>query len=591
MVSKEAEASKFDISFSSTFISKKVYKQLLDEFNQFHRHDVNALLHFWTTGLGVWGAIMLALNYDMDVLVYIYAATIALTTPLLTGFLHTALVAAFMYIPQLHVNAVPLELENLHICAIAIAVGYLAQDLVHFVCQEKTFMNSYIGKNPPKLLVHSIYLMPLVIDGVLERSLYLPWLVTRNRNFIIPVASQESVDTLRKWIHENIAYVNETTHVWPHKQDETSAPVKKLEDDAAVYASFRKIFAEKHFDIKPIQGMNEIYITATGAKKAITSDAVFYTPHVDGPYFWTPWASCYRCLVGVTPNKMVQTKFNLQHKSEDQVLGMYDCLGFDYNRELHWISHVEGAKNDERRSVIKLHYVVYPRGWHWYGNLVAKLNQNYNTWARGNFLRTLNPSGLYEHGLAWWIWFTTWFNAFFVEYFGWDNLFYIGFCYALGPLPFLILTSFRHYAVYMSTFAFRSRPVAHGYLMRDAKLYKTIALCHLGRRLLPLVMLPRDLPGLCLAVAGFGITMLATARLGFVRTYFGSELGFVEPKWIEGFPYGYIPHPMIVGQLFAYSSILWWWSSDINFETTALIATHMSLYTIHMVQEMLTSSY
>jgi hypothetical protein len=94
-----------------------------------------------------------------------------------------------------------------------------------------------------------------------------------------------------------------------------------------------------------------------------------------------------------------------------------------------------------------------------------------------------------------------------------------------------------------------------------------------------------------MAVLGFSITMLATARLGFVRTYFGSELGFVKPKWIEGFPYGYIPHPMIVGQLIAYSSILWWWNGQLDFDTTVLIATHMVLYTVHMVQEMLYSSY
>jgi len=388
-----------------------------------------------------------------------------------------------------------------------------------------------------------------------------------------------------------VAYTNETTHLWPHQHEETTGPVKSLEDDAAVYAAFRKIFSAKHFDMRPIVGMNEIYVTATGKKKPISSDAVFYTPHVDGPYFWTPWASCYRCLVGVTPNEMVQTRFNLQHDSKDQVLGVYDVLGFDYNRELHWIYNIPGMKNDERRSVIKLHYVVYPKGWHWYGDIVANLNQNYNTWARGNFLLTLRPSTMYEHGVAWWIWLTTWFNSAFVEYFGWDNLIYIGVSYALGSLPFLILTSFRHYAVYMSTFAFRNPPVAHGYLMRDAKLYKTIALSHLGRRLLPLVKLPQDLPGLCLAATGFGITMLATARLGFVRTYFGSELGFVKPKWIEGFPYGYIPHPMIVGQLFAYTSILWWWNATITFETNALILTHMSFYTLHMVQEMLTSSY
>eukprot|EP00548_Thalassiothrix_antarctica_P004986 CAMPEP_0194132504 /NCGR_PEP_ID=MMETSP0152-20130528/2952_1 /TAXON_ID=1049557 /ORGANISM="Thalassiothrix antarctica, Strain L6-D1" /LENGTH=590 /DNA_ID=CAMNT_0038827573 /DNA_START=125 /DNA_END=1897 /DNA_ORIENTATION=- len=577
------------VSFESLFLSKTIFGEYAKELHGRHKHDVNALVNFLTAALALWSSIILALDKDQIGLVYGYAAIVALTTPLKTALCHTAMVISIVFIPQLQPNALGLDIS--FISAIAITGGYLVQEIIRIVCGEETTISSLTGSDSTKLILYLLYQMPSAIEGIFTRKLFLPWMVTRNRMFCVPVASKESIDMLRKWINENVAYTNETTHLWPHEQEETTGPVRALENDAALYAAFRKIFPAKHFDVRPIQGMNEIYVTAVGKKKPMSSDAVFYTPHVDGPYFWTPFSRCYRCLVGATQNKMVQTKFNLQHDSKDQVLGLYDVLGFDYNRELHWINHIHGEKNQERRSVIKLHYVVYPKGWHWYGNIVANLNQNYNTWARGNFLRTLRPAGIYEKSMAWWIWLTTWFNSMFVEYFGWDNLIYISLTYALGPLAFLILTSFRHYAVYMTSFAFRDPPIAHGYLMRDAKLYKTIALCHLGCRLLPVVELPRDLPGLCLAVTGFGISILATARLGLVRTYFGSELGFVKPKWIEGFPYGYIPHPMIMGQLFAYSTILWWWNSVVTFETAALISTHMSLYTIHMIQEMITSSY
>jgi hypothetical protein len=160
-----------------------------------------------------------------------------------------------------------------------------------------------------------------------------------------------------------------------------------------------------------------------------------------------------------------------------------------------------------------------------------------------------------------------WCNALLENYVGWSNLPYIGAAYAMGPTPFLILTSFRHYAVYITTFAYRSPPVAHGILMRDAKLYKMFALMHLAKRLVPLIDLPNDIPGILLAGMGFGITILATVRLGFLRTYFGSELGFCKPEWIHGFPYGTIPHPMIVGQLLAYSSILFWWRERLSMWT------------------------
>lgn len=339
--------------------------------------------------------------------------------------------------------------------------------------------------------------------------------------------------------------------------------------------------------------MNEIYVTAVGAnQEEITSDAVFYTPHTDGPFWWLPGASLYRVLVGVTPNTMVRTKFNLQHPSENKTVDMHDTLGFDYNRELHLIDHVPGETNTERRSLIKLHFIVYPKCWHRYGKFCAYLNYSYNTWARQNFLRTLRPDTLTSRFNAWWIFATTWTNAMFEMHIGWSNLTYVLATYLLlGETTFLVLTSFRHYCVYIATFAYRSPPVAHGVLMRDCKFYKTLALMHLSKRIVPLVELPKDIPCIIAALAGFSITILATLQLGMLRTYFGSELGFVKPSWIRGFPYNTIPHPMIVGQLVGFSCILYWFQDIMPVETVALLVAHMSFYSLHMVQEILTSSY
>lgn len=588
----------FDLA--SIFWNKNTYQGVADQFHPFHKHDMNVAAHLLTTGAGVWGALQLACTIcQLPVLVYLYAALILATTPLITGLLHTAFVHGCLQLPVTAMALYGITLSPLQVCVLSIVLGYGFQDLAHLIFQEKTYMGSYINAKPWMLIVHSIWLMPLVIDSILMRWCFLPKLfVSRNRTVVCNVASIKAVDELREWVNSNIPSTKETTHVWPHKQGATSGPTLALENDAAIYAAFRKIFALHHFDIRPVQGMNEIYVTAVGAKKEMNSDAVFYTPHCDGPYWFTPFGSLYRVLVGVTPNTMVRTRFNLQHEeTQNQVLDIYGVVGFDYNRELHWIDHVPGETNKERRSLVKLHFVVYPKGWHWYGNLVAYLNQSYNTWARNNFLRTLRPKGLYEKGMAWWIWLTTWANYQWEEKVGWSNLVYVLTAYALGPSAFLILTSFRHYCIYLCTFAFRSPPVAHGYLMRDAKLYKTCALLHLGRRLLPLVQVPSDIPGVLLALMGFSITILATVRLGMVRTYFGSELGFVQPKWISGFPYGTIPHPMIMGQLFAYSSILYWFGGlengggRLGMENVYLVCTHMAFYASHMVQEILFSSY
>jgi len=587
---------------ASIFVSKNCYKAVAAEFHPFHKHDVNVALHLLTTGLGVWGALQLAATvFNVPEAVYVYAGLIALTAPLGTAALHTAFVYACLQVPAVGMSIgtsleSPLELSPMHVCLLAIALGYGLQDLSHYLFAEKTYMGSYIGAKPWMLVVHSIWLMPLVIDSVVfMRFLFLPKLfVSRNRNINVDVANPKACDELRQWINQTVPSTKETTHVWPHKQEATSGPTLALENDAAIMANFRKIFATHHFDIRPVQGMNEIYVTAVGAKTSMSSDAVFYTPHTDGPFWFLPCASMYRVLVGVTPNKMVRTQFNLQHESQNQVLDMYHVIGFDYNRELHFIDHIPGQENKERRSLLKLHFVVYPKGWHWYGNFVANANQTYNTWARGNFLKTLRPAGMYEFAIAWWIWLTTFANYLWEENVGWANMVYILATYAMGPTPFLILTSFRHYGIYMSSFAFRQPEIAHGSLMRDAKLYKTLAMVHMARRILPVISLPQDLPGVLMACAGFLITILATIQLGMVRTYFGSELGFVKPKWIDGFPYNAIPHPMIVGQLLGWGSVLYWFAvreERLTTETITLIGAHMSCYALHMVQEMATSSY
>lgn len=597
---KRETAASFVWSFTTVFVTKEAYQHVADEFHPFHKHDLNVAVHLLTSGLGVWGAIQLAMVFNYIPIVYAYAIIIAMTTPLMTpAAVHTVFVYGCMMIdPSMLASSVGITtVEPWIICLAAIALGFSLQELSHYLCCEGTYMGHYMDSankenfKPWMLIIHSIWLMPLVIDSVLMRNCFLSWVPTRNRNIVCPVASRKAIEDLHAWIAKNVPESKETTHLWPHKQEETTGPTLQLEKDAGIYAAFRKVFAAKHFDVLPVQDMNEIYITAVGAKKEINSDAVFYMPHTDGPYWWLPGASLYRVLVGITPNKMVCTHFNLQHETQDQVLDQYGVVGFDYNRELHWIDHVPGVVNTERRSVLKLHFIVYPAGWHSYGKFCATLNSGYNTWARGNFVKTLRPAGIYEIAMAWWIWCTTFCNATFEEYFGWSNVVYVAFAYSLGPTAFLVLTSFRHYVVYMTTFAFREPMVAHGYLMRDAKLYKTMSMLHLAYRLLPMVQLPGDLPGLAIACAGFATTLLATSRLGMVRTYFGTELGFVKPCWIEGFPYGTIPHPMINGQIFAFVTILLWWRASLTPENTYLLIAHISFYTAHMLQEIFAGAY
>jgi hypothetical protein len=71
--------------------------------------------------------------------------------------------------------------------------------------------------------------------------------------------------------------------------------------------------------------------------------------------------------------------------------------------------------------------------------------------------------------------------------------------------------------------------------------------------------------------------------LGIDKTYFGVELGYVNPNayFVSTFPYNIIPHPMIVGQLIGLCGIHYLLMRDYQY----LILGHILLYTTHMLQE------
>jgi hypothetical protein len=76
---------------------------------------------------------------------------------------------------------------------------------------------------------------------------------------------------------------------------------------------------------------------------------------------------------------------------------------------------------------------------------------------------------------------------------------------------------------------------------------------------------------------------MAASALGKERTYFGVELDRVPPRRIHRFPYGTIPHPMILGAIVGllglhamsgFRAVLPW-----------VISVHIGLYLLHLLQE------
>jgi hypothetical protein len=405
------------------------------------------------------------------------------------------------------------------------------------------------------------------------------------------VSRASDLSTIRSWVMSTNPKETQSSHWW-YKSLEGG--VKHAFDRCAgapqVYSKFRELFSERHYAIDIVTGMNEIYVTGpTREEEVHNSDHVFYTQHVDGPFGFIPFASVYRCIVGMDRNMMITTHFPLANLASNACAG--DVLAFDFNREVHYITKddTKRADSDDFRVVLKLHYCVYPRVLAPIGWLLHFLNVKYNQMFRALFLKTINPNSVYEHFLAWnVVTNTTVYNSI-EKYIGIRNILYLAYVSAMwwatnSYFVFFGLTSFAHYIRYITTFYYR-KEIDFGSFKRDVLLFKTLALSQLIYHYLfpSTTAFVFDPISVGMILTGYVVSIMATNALGVDRTYFGAELGLMEPKWVTQFPYGYIPHPMIVSQVFALLGFMK--AAHFRAEWPLVVPIHCALYMTHMLQE------
>jgi len=404
--------------------------------------------------------------------------------------------------------------------------------------------------------------------------------------------NKKDLSIIRKWVMKQNPPSDKSSHWWYYELKEGAFEAfDRCAKSSHIHTMFRKLFSERHYCVDIIHGMNEVYVTGPNRKKddVSNSDNVFYTRHVDGPWGFVPFVSVYRCIVGMDKNMMITTHFPLAKVSRNACEG--DVLAFDFNREVHYIECDDSKRDisDDFRVVLKLHYSVYPRFFAPLGWLMHYTNVRYNQNFRALFLKTIAPNTLYEHFLAWNVNSVTLLFDWIETNVGLRNVIYLLFLGALWYCSgsytiFFILTSFVHYLRYISTFYIR-RGVDFGSFKRDVLLFKTLALSQLFYHYLFPAQEKFQFSAVSVGMilSGYGVSLLATKALGIDRTYFAAELGLVEPKWITAFPYGYIPHPMIVSQVWALLGFHM--APHFRAEWPIVVPIHCLLYITHMLQE------
>lgn len=564
------------------------FEALVPGFRATHRNAANIIAHFITTSLGITGALALLgmlhpILPSVVGLVYLLAMIERLRRPVLVGTvaLTIATVGAATVWPLAWWWAVG-----------AIVLGYVGQDVAHWLSNESTFQSTYSSERglAAKLAEHTVYLFPLLVDAWLSCDEPFSPLVPADRiahGKVSGARERAAIATIHEWVTAQDVPVETTTHWWRHALPEPVAEAYRvLAESEQVVGTIQARFGSA-YTVLPVVAMDEVYMAASCPR--MTSDTVFYMSHVDGPFSMWPLSSVYRCLVAITPNERVSTHFPMDgmHYGEPRsyTMDQGDVLGFDFNRELHYITEDPDVELPERRVSLKVHYAVVPKAVAWWGRLHGAATAQYNILARRAFLDTIAPSSLRARAGAAWILATTKTAEVVQRYAGASNLFYVAVAGAIaaaaGSLElFILLTGFVHYILYITVFAQR-RNISYGTWVRDALFFKVVSTVPLFA--VYAATLSPDPVSIGLVVAGFGLSAWSTHVLGIQRTYFGVELGRVSPVRIDRFPYGYLPHPMILGSVLGLLGL----HASAGFREALpwVVPLHVLLYAVHTIQE------
>lgn len=203
---------------------------------------------------------------------------------------------------------------------------------------------------------------------------------------------------------------------------------------------YHSLFRSNDYMVEELTEMNELYVTGQErANEQMNSDHVFYIPHLDGPFYFLPFTSVYRSIIGLNRNNKIVTYFPISKTKVRVEMG--DVLAFDFNREIHYIynQHKDGpldsldSLDTEPRITIKAHYCIYPKYIGWFGKQMCALNVHYNRLFRLLFLHTIAPTNHLELLFGKMVVFGTNIYVYTDMWIGYNNILLLGYlCFLLN---------------------------------------------------------------------------------------------------------------------------------------------------------------
>ena len=390
--------------------------------------------------------------------------------------------------------------------------------------------------------------------------------INKFKNYVKNKKNIRSCDKYKKTLHE---YETDL----PNDLQKVFSSIK---NNKKILNKIKKLYP--NHNIINANRMNELYVSCVSSKG---SDKVFITKHVDGPYYLFPGCTLVRVLFVIDGNKKIYTIFPEDNKEIS--LKKCETLGFDYNRDIHYIEKKNNIDDDKIRIILKIHYAIIPKYMPFLSMICKSCNERYNEIARDNFNKSKTPDSLIEKFISIIINSSTNVYTFFLENIGWENLFII-----LVWFKF-IKKDIKEFSLYFCQiyfffyyFAWIFRKVKLDHFMKDAIIFKNLAWIIILKLYFDEKI---DNNSLIISTIGLIISCSAYKALGKKVTFFQKELTNIETKLVlDKFPYNLgIKNPMILGNIVFFSGLLI--NNDFRKNNKNLIIFQICGYLLQMILE------
>ena len=201
------------------------------------------------------------------------------------------------------------------------------------------------------------------------------------------------LDTISQTAKDRYSSFSTAHHEWINtiENSEYRSALERIRTSPDILNKINERFPAS--SVRNVTEADEIY-WAISPKKALGSDRSLVDCHYDSPFSWFPTGGViyYRVIIACNENNTVTTVF----PDEDIRVKMTtrDFHGLDYNKDWHCVEGQIPA--GKYRVLLKLHYIVVPKGSEAWEEYVRWMNVTWTIFSRETMRMSSNPQNIWE---------------------------------------------------------------------------------------------------------------------------------------------------------------------------------------------------